>query len=593
MPSAPREPAASSRLRGVRWLGPWVLEVNAGTLRADLLAALLAVVLVLPQGLAFAALAGLPPVWGLYSAIVPAVVAALAGSSRLVLTGPTNTLALALAASLAPMAAAGTPEYLRLALVLTLMVGALQLLVAVTRLGSLTHFIAPSVLLGFTTGAAALIAWHALRGIVPGPQAVQGGELAVAAVTLASALALRRWAPRWPGMLLALVVGTGLAVVLAALAGLPIARVGALPQAWPVWQPPALAWDDLPRLATTALALTLIALGQTVAIAKVLAARTDQPLNVDRECLGQGLANVAGSFFSSFVVCGSLNRSLPYWQAGARTPLGGVFAAGGLLLLVAVAAPVLSLVPMVAIAALLLPVALALVDTTAWRELWRADRPDALIAAGTAVATVLLPIEAAILGGVAASLVLYLHRTAHPALRTMVFDAPPAPGRERPFVVQQAGEPECPQLKLLRMEGPVWFGAAAHVSDALAALRDGSNQGSEAGPPRHLLVMGKSMNFIDAAGAQLWEQERRRRLAAGGDLYFHRPRPQVLTMWQTTGFTERLGADHLFATKREAIAHIVPRLDPAVCAGCRARVFEECAAQPGPPSSVAAGSTAA
>ena len=140
-------------------------ELNATTVKADAVAALLAAVLVLPQALAFATLAGLPPAWGLYSAVLPTAVAALAGSSRHVLTGPTNAMSLALAAALAPLAVAGSAEYLRLALVLTLMVGAIQLGVALLRLGTLTHFISPSVLLGFTAGAALLIGWHALGSL--------------------------------------------------------------------------------------------------------------------------------------------------------------------------------------------------------------------------------------------------------------------------------------------------------------------------------------------------------------------------------------------------------------------------------------------
>jgi sulfate permease, SulP family len=166
----PVQPQASPSQRWLgSWLGDWVADVSPHSLRADAIAALLAAVLVLPQGIAFATLAGLPPAWGLYSAVVPTFLAALAGSSRHVLTGPTNAMSLALAAALAPLALAGSPEYLRLALVLTLMVGAIQIAVAVMRLGDLAHFIAPSVLLGFTSGAAVLIAWHAAHSLVAWP----------------------------------------------------------------------------------------------------------------------------------------------------------------------------------------------------------------------------------------------------------------------------------------------------------------------------------------------------------------------------------------------------------------------------------------
>jgi sulfate permease, SulP family len=266
---------------------------------------------------------------------------------------------------------------------------------------------------------------------------------------------------------------------------------------------------------------------------------------------------------------------VPHLEAGARTPLSGVLAALGVLALVALAAPLLALVPMAAIDALLLVVAWTLLDREAWRDLLRLDRREAAVAAGTLVAMLLLPMQVAVLAGVAASLVVYIYRTAHPALRTMGFASPPQPGVQRPFVVLQPGAPECPQLKLLRMEGPVWFGAEAHVADALQALRE------EAAPQRHLLVMGKSMNFIDPAGAALWERERQRRLQMGGGSRGHRPRPEVMVTWARSGFIDRLGPEHLYADKRSAIAAIVPRLDGAVCAQCRLRVFEECAKQPG------------
>ena len=144
--------------------------------------------------------------------------------------------------------------------------------------------------------------------------------------------------------------------------------------------------------------------------------------------------------------------------------------------------------------------------------------------------------------------------------------------------------PECPQLKLLRMEGEVYFGATQYVADILHALR------SQPHPQKHLLVMAKSMNFIDLAGAELWEAELAARRAMGGNLYFHRPRPEVIRMWRKTGFTDLLGPEHQFSDKRSAIASIFARLDPAICRSCTARIFAECQSvpnpnlQPGPPS---------
>ena len=554
-----------------RLFGPWVLDVDRRTLRADALAGLLGAVLALPQSIAFAALAGLPPEWGLYTAIVPCVVAALAGSSRVVMSGPTNAVSLALAAMLAPLALAGSADHLRLALVVTLLVGLLQTALALFRLGLLANFISPSVMLGFTSGAALLIAGHAAEDLLHDAPAA-----GVALGTLALAALGRRLWPRAPTLLAALVLASLAAWALQRFAQQPLAFVGTLPQPWPSWRWVPLQWGDVPRLAGIAVALTIVSLGQTIAIAKVLAARSGQPLDVNRECLGQGLSNLVGPFFSCFVSSGSLNRSLPNLEAGARTPLAAVFSALFVLVLALAAAPLIAWVALAAIAGLLLWVAITLVDQGHWRRLLQQDRSEAAIAGATLVATLVLPLQEAVLGGVGLSLVSYLYRTSRPALRTMGFTRHDA---LRPMVViDGTSTPECPQLKLLRMEGSVYFGAVAHVSERLQALR------SVPEPARHLLVMAKSMNFVDDAGATLWEQEHLRRRAMDGDLYFHRPRPEVLATWQKRGFLDRLGPQHVFDDKRSAIAAIVPRLDGAVCAGCTARVFEECARQPGAPA---------
>lgn len=596
--SSPLSPAPWSR----RLFGEWPALVSRQTLRADALAGLLGMVLALPQGIAFAALAGLPVEMGLYTAIVPAVVAALAGSSWHVVSGPTNAISLALMAMLAPLAATGSPAYIQLALVLTLLVGLLQCAIGALRLGTLANFISPTALFGFTVGAALLIALYALvdalglhtdgvRGAGPVLahlaqqwREVQLPAAAVAAATLVVVLGVQRWRPRWPHMLLGLVVGTALSAAwnlvwlprLGDNAGPALRVVGQIPSPWPVLGVPHVDWSRLPELLGLALALTIVALGQTVSIAKALAARSGQRVDANREFIGQGLSNVVGSFFSCYVSCGSLNRSVPNWQAGARTPLAAVFAAGFLLVLVGAVAPVLAHIPMAAIASLLVLVAWNLLDLRRWRELWRVARRDFWIALATAVATVTLRLELAILLGTLLSLMAYLYRTSHPAMRDMGFEhADPA----RRFVVVASTPqalPECPQLKLLRMEGDVYFGAQQHVADRLHALRQGPDA------PRHLLVMAKSMNFIDLAGAELWSQELRARRAMGGDLYFHRPRPEVLEVWHRTGFDTTLGPDHVFPDKATAIATIVPRLDPAICGQCRVRLFKECDKRPAP-----------
>ncbi len=595
-----------------RIFGDWVQRVSRDTLKADALAGLLGAVLVLPQGIAFATLAGLPPEYGLYTAVVPCIIAALFGSSWHVMSGPTNANSLAMFAMLSPLAFAFSPAYIQLALVVTIMVGIMQWLIGALRLGSLANFISPAALFGFTSGAALLIAVYALpdlMGLAPAAEHgaagvlkhaisqatnAQPAALLVAAVTAVVAFGVRRWRPNWPYMLMGLAAATAGTMLWLHLTPNPVSpvqalrTVGTLTTPWPKFELPRISWAAVPDLLGLAFALTIVALGQAISIAKAVAARSGQRIDANREFRGQGLSNIVGGFFSCYVSCGSMNRSMPNLQAGARTPLAAVFSALLLLALVAVSSSLLARIPMAALAALLMLVAIALLDIPRWKQLFDLSQTEFAVAFATMVATITIRLEMAILLGTLLSLMSFLYRTSKPAMRTMGFDGW---GPERQFVViddvphpppgaapqpELQALPECPQLKLLRMEGEVYFGATQHVADTLHALRNAPSV------QKHLLVMGKSMNFIDLAGAELWEAELNARRAIGGDLYFHRPRPEVIAMWQTTGFTRLLGPEHQFPDKRTAIATIFPKLDPQICRACTARIFRECKSVPLP-----------
>ena len=600
--NAARWAAGPAGALAARAFGAWTRRVDASTLRADATAGVLGALLVLPQAFAFATLAGLPPQYGLATAIVPCIVAALFGSSWHVVSGPTNANSLALFATLAPLAVVGSPDYIALALAVTVLVGIMQLAIGTLRLGSLAHFISPAALRGFMAGAAALIALYALPDLLglPSPSAhrvtalaehlvshigeATPAALAVGTVTLAISLAMRRLRPRWPYMLIGIAAGTALAYALARLGpatgaaadAVRVAVVGPVPAVWPRLHVPAVDLRTLPDLVGIAFALTIVALGQSISIAKAVADRSGQHIDANREFRGQGLSNIVGGFFSSYVSCGSLNRSIPNLEAGAKTPLAAVFASLWLLALLAVSGGLLALIPMPAIAALLLLVSWSLFDLPGWQRLWRFSRQDFAVAATTFAATVTIRLEVAILLGTILSLVTHVWRTSKPAMRTMGFDSTePA----RPFVVRAdvaAPLPECPQLKMIRMEGEVYFGAVSHVSDQLRDLR------APAGSPKHLLVMAKSMNFIDLPAAEMWRAELVARRTMGGDLYFHRPRAPVIALWQKVGFMAELGADHVFPAKRIAIATIFDRLDRGICAHCTVRLYEECQGLPPP-----------
>ncbi|TFW32897.1 SulP family inorganic anion transporter [Massilia horti] len=573
------------------WRPAWWGRVNPGNLRRDLIAGLLGAVLVLPQGVAFATLAGLPPQYGIYSAVVPCIVAALFGSSWHVMSGPTNANSLALFAMLSPLALSGSGQFIQLALAVTVLVGVMQLAIGACKLGSVADFISPSVMLGFTSGAAVLIALFALKDLfglqVPAGTSALGvvhhlvAQAAtinwyaalVGIVTILATLAARRFAPALPHMLLGVLSGYGTAWWLNHAAGHGVARVavvGTIPSALPAFGIPHVSWAVLPDLAGIAAALTIVALGQSIAIAKAVAMRSGQQIDANREFVGQGLSNIVGGFFSAYVSCGSLNRSMPNFEAGAQTPLASVSSALLLVVLVAASAPLLAQIPLAAIGGMLMLVAWGLLDFSRMRRIFRVSRVEFAIVLATLVATILIRLEIAVLLGTVLSLVTYLYGASRPPIRPMVPDAEDAARAFTPLDELPQSQPECPQLKLVRVEGALYFGAVAHVASRLQAFRTDSPS------QKHLLAMVKSMNSIDMAAADMWEDEMKKRRDEGGGLYFHRPRRQVMEMWKRTGFIDRVGPDNLFPSKASAIGAIYERLDPAICSGCQIRLFKEC-----------------
>ena len=405
----------------MRWQAEWR---QPGTVRADLLAGLTGAVVVLPQGMAFATLAGLPPQYGLYAAMLPCVVAALFGSSRLMVSGPANAISLTTMALIAPLAAVGSADYIRLVLTLTFLVGAMQLLLGLARAGNVVDKVPHSVVVGFTAGAAVLIVNSQLgpllglalpRGsaVLQNAQAVaqRAGEVQWPALlcglaTVATALAWRPLNRYVPAMLVAVVAGTLVALALrTAMPAWPaLATVDALPGALPPLSLPDLSVDTVRSLFGATLVMTLLALTEAAAIAKAVARKFGDTLDGNREFVGQGLANLAGAFFSAMPSSGSFNRSGVNVEAGARTPLAAVSAALFLVLLLLFVSRWVALLPLAVIAGLLLVVAWGLIDRREMLRLWRQEPAERLPLAVTLIGTVTLSLEWAILLGITSAL---------------------------------------------------------------------------------------------------------------------------------------------------------------------------------------------
>jgi len=564
----------------------WRDRVDRASLRADLIAGLVGALVVLPQGVAYATLAGLPPQYGLYCAMLPAVVAALWGSSWHQISGPTNAISLVVFATMAPLAMPGTAPYIELVLTLALLVGILQFVLGVARLGALVNFISHTVVVAFTAGAGLLIIAAQLKNFfgvpIPAGASFFGAfklfaqrlpELdpwiaATGAVTLVVAFVSKRVLRRVPYMIVAMMAGSlfGAALLATGTAKLPV--VGALPSGIPPLSLPSFDPETWRRIFPTALALTVLGLTEAVSIARAVAVKTGQRIDGNQEFIGQGLSNIVGAFTSAYPSSGSFNRSGVNYEAGAKTPLAAVFSAVLLVAVLLAVAPLAAYLPLAAMAALLFVVAWGLIDVVEMRRIVRTSGGDALVLIVTFVATLTLQLEFAIFVGVLASLLVYLNRTTHPGVTAVVPDAESA--QRRFIAVGDDRTRECPQLALLRIDGSLFFGAAEHVRDEIHA------QKARASGRAKLLLIGSGVNFIDVAGGELLVQEAKLARDGGSTMYLCNLKPAVREILERGGYLEALGPQRVFPTKAAALRAIYPDLDPAICATCKVRAFTEC-----------------
>lgn len=559
----------------------WWNFIGLDTLKADLLAGLTGAVIVLPQGVAFAMIAGLPPEYGLYTAIITPVVAALFGSSLHLISGPTTAISIVVFSSISSLAEPGSAEYIRLVLTLTIMAGVYQLAFGLARLGTLVNFVSHSVVIGFTSGAAILIATSQLKHVLglklPGGHdfvevwlnilgmldKINVYVFVVAIVTLLSAIFFRAKMPRWPGMLFAMIIGSVLCQLLNG-SQHGVSLVGQMPAKLPPLSMPDFSFETIRELAPKALAVALLGLIEALSIGRSIAAKSHQPIDGNQEFIGQGLSNIVGGFFSSYAGSGSFTRSGVNYQSGAITPLSAVFSAMMLALILLLVAPLTAYLPIAAMGGIILVVAYHLVDVHHIYKILKTSREETAVMLVTFLATLFLDLEFAIYAGVLLSLLLYLNRTAHPRIANLV----PNADTTGPLLIET--ESECQYLKIIRIDGPLFFGAVNHVSDYLYNIDKSLMR------KRNVLIIGCGINFIDVAGAELLAQEARRRRGQRGGLYLCELQQQAYSVLERGGYLDAIGKEHIFATQKEAIARIIPEVDKIICRSCKKHVFKEC-----------------
>ncbi len=564
----------------------WLPLVNGKTISSDLMAGLTGAVVVLPQGVAFATIAGMPPEYGLYAGIVPAIVAALFGSSWHLVSGPTTAASLVLFSSLSSLAEPGTAQYVKLALTVAFMVGLLEITMALFKLGTIVNFISHSVVIGFTAGAGLLIAVNQVknftglevpRGSHPHEVVLYVAEhfgsiswptFAIGLATLATGIVVRNHLPRVPYMIVAILVGSLVGVILKATTGAQFATVGALPASLPPLSAPSFEPEVWRELAPTAVAMTMFALTEALSIARALAVRSGQHIDANQEFFGQGLSNIAGSFFSGYVATGSFNRSGLNYDAGAKTPLAAIVAGALLMVLVFVLAPYAVYMPLAAMAGVLFLVAWGLIDWHHIAQIVKTSKSETAVMTVVFVSALVLELEFAIFLGVMLSLLLYLNRTSKPRILPRVPD-PMSAGRK--FATAGGNLVECRQLRIIRIDGSLFFGAVSSFQETLRGYE------KEIPDVRFLAIVMSGVNFVDLAGAEALVQMAKRWRAHGGGLYLIRPKDRVLEILEKGGYIDEIGRENIFHSKTEALRTLYRYFDYNECKTCGRRVFVECA----------------
>ena len=564
----------------------WLRLTTLETIKADFFAGLTGAIIVLPQSVAFATIAGMPPEYGLYTAMVVPIIAALFGSSFHLVSGPTTAISIVVFAAVSKYAAPGSEEFVSLALTLTFLAGVYQLVFGLAKFGLLINFVSHNVVIGFTAGAALLIASSQIPYIV-GIEIPRGEDfidtwfdlywgvaeldfflLIVGLGTLMSAIFVKVIRPKYPNLLIGMLVGGVLAFYLGNFTD-SIKTVGAMPAYLPPLSTPDFSLGSLKSLAPEAFAIALLGLIEASSIGRSIATKSNQRIDANQEFIGQGASNIVGSFLSSYASSGSFTRSGVNFEAGARTPLSAILAAIFLILIVLLVAPLIAYLPLAAMAGVILLVAYNLVDFKNIKKTFKYSKSESVIFTATFLATLLFELEFAIYLGVLLSLMLFIAKTSTPDVHTLAFATPPGEGDRRLQSIRKAPLVQCPQLKIIRIDMSIYFGSINHIQKQISRIVDNQRI-------YHILIVASGVNFIDLAGIEALLLENKRLKAKNGSLYFVAVKTQTMDFMEKVSFVDEIGRENFFESKSVAIRDVYDRLDKTKCEKCQALVFDEC-----------------
>jgi SulP family sulfate permease len=557
----------------------WGRQYNRDTLLGDGVAALIVTVMLIPQSLAYAMLAGLPPEVGLYASVAPLLLYAVFGTSRVLAVGPVAVVSLMTAAAIGQHAAAGTPEYWAVAITLAFLSGALLLLMGVLRLGFLANFLSHPVISGFISASGLLIAASQLKTLMgvaaEGHNLLELGQSLMAQLgrthllTLAIGVltvAFLFWVRSGLKPLLVrlgfqtraadVIAKTGPVAAIVVTAGLTWALqwqsqgvkiVGTVPQGLPPLTLPIFDLGLWQSLLVPALLISVVGFVESVSVGQTLAAKRRQRIVPDQELVALGASNLGAAFTGGFPVTGGFARSVVNFDAGAQTPAAGVFTAIGITLASLFLTPALYYLPQATLAATIVVAVLSLVDFSIFRKTWAYSKADFAAVLATLLVTLLQGVELGLVVGVAVSLALYLYRTSRPHMA----EVGRVPGTEHFRNVLRHAVAVSPQVLGLRVDESLYFANSR-------ALEDRINDAVASRPAlKHVVLQCSAINDIDASALESLEAINLRLRDAGVRLHLSEVKGPVMDRLKSTHFLHDLGGE-VFLTHHQAIRQLAP-----------------------------------
>jgi SulP family sulfate permease len=526
-----------------------------GVLKADLIAGITVALVLVPQSMAYAQLAGLPPYFGLYASFLPPMVAAIFGSSRQLATGPVAVVSLLTAASLEPLATMGSEGFLAYAILLAIMIGGFQLFLGLFRLGVLVDFLSHPVVVGFTNAGAIIIGTSQLSKLFGVSVEKQPHHyetvynviieafnnthlltLAFAVVSIGVIWGIKKYYPRIPGVLIAVVICTLIswAIGFEERGG---AIVGAIPAGLPGVTIPAFDWDVIRQLISSAVVISLIGFMEAISIAKAMAARTRQRIDANQELVGQGLSNIVSGLFGGYAVSGSFSRSAVNIDAGAVTGLSSIVTGIVVGITLLFLTPLLYHLPQATLAAVIIMAVINLIKIEPIKHAWKAEKHDGIVAVVTFVLTLVMAphLENGILIGVVLSMALFIYRTMRPriAVLSRFHD-----GTFRDVTVHPELD-RCKKIIMFRFDMSLYYANAGYFETRVLEMV-ADNPDAE-----YLILDAAGINTLDATGEEVLLHLSERLQKIGVTIIVAHMKKQFMDAMRRTGTLEKMGGDNL------------------------------------------------